>query len=297
MADATNWQALPERVRAIGPRFDLEVLNETRALYAPLVAAQPADGIEISRDLAYGPHERHRLDLFRGPGAGRPVIIFIHGGGFVVGDKNVDELFYTNLGTWFARAGFLAITANYRRAPDFPWPAGSEDVGRVAAWAREHAAAHGGDPARIFLFGQSAGACHVAGYLFDPALQPAAGPGVAGGVLMSGVYRAYGEDVGPGMLAYFGPDEGPRRAHCPMSRVNANRTPLLIGVMELDPPVIATHSFELALALMRHAGRSPKFAWFEGHNHASTVYCFGSGQDDIGQAIGHFVETVGSGRG
>ena len=290
--DRSVPSAAPAEVgRAIadmGATFDFEVLKRTASLYGPLVRAQPKDGVTIERDVRYGEHERHRIDVFR-PAAPGPVIIFVHGGGFVAGDKNVDEDFYTNIGVYFARQGCLAITANYRRAPDHRWPAASEDVGQVVAWAKASAGEHNGDADNIFLFGQSAGACHVAGYLFSPELQPPGGSGVAGGVLMSGVYRAFGADAGPGITVYFGDDEEARAANCPISRVDAAAIPLLIGVMEFDPPSIATHSFELAQAL-RNSGRAPStFSWFAGHNHASTVYSLGSGQDDVGRSIMDFM--------
>jgi acetyl esterase len=275
-------------VADMGTRFDHGVLKRTAALYAPLVRAQPRDGVSILRDLAYGNDERHRIDVFR-PTAKGPVIIFVHGGGFVAGDKNVDADFYSNIGVYFARRGCLAVTMNYRRAPQHLWPAAAEDVASVVAWARAHAAEHNGDPDNIFLFGQSAGACHVAGYLFSPGLQPPDGSGVRGGVLMSGVYRAFGPDAGPGISVYFGEGEAARRAECPIAKAAWARTPLLVGVMEFDPSNISVHTTELVEAL-RNAGREPAGALrFAGHNHASTVYSLGSGQDDVGEAIMRFV--------
>lgn len=275
-------------VAAMGANFDFDVLKRTAALYAPLVRAQPQADVSILRDVAYGADQRHRIDLFR-PASPGPVIVFVHGGGFVAGDKNVDGDFYTNIGVWFARQGCLAVTMNYRRAPQHLWPTAAEDVASVVAWAKDHAVQHNGDPDRIFLFGQSAGACHVAGYLFSPELQPPAGGGVRGGILMSGVYRAFGADAGPGISTYFGEDEDARRANCPLSKVGASDAPLLIGVMEFDPPSIAVHTTELVQAL-RDAGREPAgFRRFAGHNHASTVYSIGSGQDEVGEAIMHFV--------
>ena len=279
--------AAVEGVGAMGPTFDLDVLKRTAMLYAPLVRGQSRDGVGIERDIAYGPDERHRLDLFR-PASPGPVIIFVHGGGFVAGDKNVDADFYSNIGVYFARRGYLTLTMNYRRAPQHLWPAASHDLARVVAWVRTHALDQGGDPDSIFVFGQSAGACHVAGYLFSPELRPV-GSGVKGGILMSGVYRAFGEDPGPGIGLYFGDDEVVRRAECPVSRAAHATTPLLVGVMEFDPPSIAVHTIELVQAL-HDAGRPARRAVsFAGHNHASTVYSLGSGQDDIGHAIIDFI--------
>ena len=136
---AAAWRAIPAQVSAIGPNFDSDVLRRTAALYAPLVRRQSREGVRTQRDIAYGPHERHRLDLFQPDVSGAPMVIFIHGGGFVFGDKNADGDFYTNIGVYFARHGMLAVTANYRRAPDHVWPAGAEDVRAVVGWARANA--------------------------------------------------------------------------------------------------------------------------------------------------------------
>lgn len=280
-------------IAAMGPAFDLNVLQRTAAAYLPLLRRQPQDGVRIEQDIAYGPHERHRFDLFLpADAANAPMMIFIHGGGFVGGNKVVNEDIYRNLGLYFARHGVITLIANYRLAPQSVWPAGSEDVGVLVQWARGNAARLGGDGDAVFLFGQSAGAVHVMGYLFSPELWAGETSGVAGGIGMSGVYRAFGESVGPGGLAYFGEDEGRRRADCPLSRVSGNRTPLLIGVMEYDPPNMAVHSFELAAELTRAGDRAPRFAYYAGHNHASTVYGIGSGQDEVGEDILRFIRDV-----
>jgi triacylglycerol lipase len=181
------------------------------------------------------------------------------------------------------------MIANYRLAPENVWPAGTEDVAALVRWAHDNAATLSSDTDAVFLFGQSAGGAHVTGYLSAPEQWRGGVSGVAGGIVMSGVYRAFGDNVGPGMLAYFGKDEDARRANCPLTRAPANRTPMMIGVMEFDPPDIAVHSFELAAALTRSCGRAPHFVWFEGHNHASTVYGIGSGQDEVGETILRFI--------
>lgn len=277
-------------IARMGPLFNLHVLKETAKLYAPLVRKQKIDGVIVEEDVAYGPDVRHRFDLFRPANAeNAPLLIFIHGGGFVHGGKMVDEDFYRNIGVYFASRGVIAMIANYRLAPQHVWPAGTQDVASLVAWASSHASAISGDANAIFLFGQSAGAAHVAGYLSAPEYWVNGATRVAAGVAMSGVYRAFGDKVGPGMIAYFGDNEDIRRANCPLTRAPANQTPMLIGVMEFDPPEIAVHSFELAAALTRATGRAPRFVWFEGHNHASTVYAIGSGHDDVGETILRFI--------
>lgn len=60
----------------------------------------------------------------------------------------------------FTGQGWLFISANYRLVPEGKHPNNVQDVASAIAWAHEHAAEHGGDPARVFIMGHSAG-CHL----------------------------------------------------------------------------------------------------------------------------------------
>ena len=172
--------AMPPSVREVleqvGPRWGEDIsgnIARTRAAYEPLLRAVPTEGVTVSRDLAYGPYVEQRLDLYRRVGiSGAPVVVFVHGGAYVAGARNDTETIYGNIATFFAREGMLGVNADYRLAPESPWPAGAEDVAGIVAWLHENAARYGGDSNRIFLIGHSAGATHVAGYAFDPTFHP-----------------------------------------------------------------------------------------------------------------------------
>jgi triacylglycerol lipase len=79
----------------------------------------------------------------------------------------------------------ISVSMQPRLAPMHPWPQGALDVAGVVEWLRKYGAQYSGDPDRIFLFGQSAGAAHVATYIFHEEFQPKSGAGVAGAILMS----------------------------------------------------------------------------------------------------------------
>jgi acetyl esterase/lipase len=175
-------------ISAMGAKFGPEEMLRTRALFKPLVEALPHSSAPLIADLPYGPDSRHRLDVAPVAGPSAPVVIFFHGGGFVAGDKNSDGVFYCNVIRYFASHDYLAIAANYRLAPAARWPAGAEDVSAVIQWTRAHAAEYGGDPGRICLLGQSAGASHIATWLINPAFERARGD-IRAAVLMSGFYR------------------------------------------------------------------------------------------------------------
>ncbi len=78
---------------------------------------QSRAGVTITPDLAYGADPRQKLDVLQPEGSAMPVLVYIPGGGFISGDKNTDGVFYSNLGVYFARHGYLTIIANYRLAP------------------------------------------------------------------------------------------------------------------------------------------------------------------------------------
>ncbi|MBN1237353.1 MAG: nuclear transport factor 2 family protein, partial [Gammaproteobacteria bacterium] len=96
-----------EALRGIGARI---APPETTALYAPLHPERPYDGVDVSRDVGYGPHERNVLDVFTAPAAGngRPVVVFVHGGGFTRGAKSAPgSPFYDNVMSWAVSEGFV----------------------------------------------------------------------------------------------------------------------------------------------------------------------------------------------
>jgi len=84
-----------------------------------------------------------------------PLLVFIHGGGWMLGDLESHDAMYRHLAH---RAGCAMLAVEYRLAPEHPFPAGLDDVTNAFAWARREAGALGCDPAQIALGGESAGA-------------------------------------------------------------------------------------------------------------------------------------------
>lgn len=85
---------------------------------------------------------------------GLPVLVYLHGGGWVTGDLDTHEGVCRALAI---RAGCIVVAAHYRLAPEDRWPAAVEDAWAVTEWLAEHAAEIGGDPRRIAVGGDSAG--------------------------------------------------------------------------------------------------------------------------------------------
>src|SRR5947209_5260510 len=85
---------------------------KTAPLYAPLQQEEPYQGVRIERDAKYGPADRNLLDVFA-PEAGssfRPVLMYVHGGGFVAGNKRPPgSPFYDNVMLWAVKNGFDGV--------------------------------------------------------------------------------------------------------------------------------------------------------------------------------------------
>ncbi len=269
--------ALPEavqaRIREIGPTMGLSGVNGTGEALAPVMPENPPPSL---RDVAYGSDPRHRLDVWS-PGAGsRPVLVFVHGGGFTGGNKSREGAFYyDNIAAWAARQGMVGVNITYRLAPAHRYPSAVEDIAAALAWIRAHIAAQGGDPARIVLMGQSAGAAHVADYL----AHHAAGPGVAAAVLVSGVYHLEPRRMGPPEHAYYPNDA----VHSELPGLSRLRIPLLAAIAAHEPQSFRDQGMMLNGALCTHA--CPAFLDLAGHNHFSTVFDIGSADTELSNAI------------
>ncbi|WP_426493548.1 alpha/beta hydrolase [Hymenobacter sp. 102] len=136
------------------------ILSISAAGLAELAVARPSRRVA---DVAYVPATdtaysatRHRLDVYtpRKKASGPlPVVIFMHGGSWNSGSKNL----YTFIGRRLARQGIVAVILNYRLAPQVRVPQMADDCARALAWTVAHIGEYGGDARRVFLMGHSAG--------------------------------------------------------------------------------------------------------------------------------------------
>lgn len=283
-------QRIEDRLRAMGARFDAEVLQHTRGIYRPLVNLEPSGPEQV--DVAYGPADRHRLDVYQAATAPRAVVVFVHGGGFVAGDKNGDGVFYANVGRWLAREGFTAVLPNYRLAPADTWPSGARDIDSVMAWVRQHLMLNEAGMVPVVLWGQSAGASHLATWLFDARCRgPLSLSGLCGVLMMSGYYDVRAP-LSAGPAAYFGVDADLHGDRSPLQRVAQLEVPVGLTVAELDPPDMARQTYALAETLTRVLGRSPWFTYLSGHNHVSPVQSLGSPHTSAAEAVQRFLGGV-----
>lgn len=122
------------------------------------------EDVERFDNIQYGTDEKwNLLDVYRPAemeGKKLPVIVIVHGGGWVYGTKEIYQFYGMNL----AEHGFAVVNYNYRLAPEHKFPASFEDSASVLQWIYSNAGEYGFDLGHIFLAGDSAGG-HMAGII------------------------------------------------------------------------------------------------------------------------------------
>lgn len=133
------------------------VLISCALMTGSLFAADNPKGLQPTHaNISYGPHERNLLDFYRAKGDGpRPLLVYIHGGGWTGGDKKQDLKVFQP----FLDKGISYAAINYRLTPDNPLPAPVHDAARAIQFIRTKAAEWSIDTKHIALTGGSAGAC------------------------------------------------------------------------------------------------------------------------------------------
>jgi acetyl esterase len=291
-------QALDE----IGPAWGQAVerhRDRVMQAYTPLLQRAPRDGLAAVRDIPYGSHPRQVLDVHtnaRFAGAGpRDVLVFIHGGAFVRGAKSVNGLIYDNVPVWFSRQGCIGVNVEYRLAPEARYPAGAEDLALAIDWLQANIAGFGGDPARIFLLGHSAGGTHVATLLFDPLLRARPQRAVTGAILVSARLELDGLPGNPnahGVKGYFGEDPTAWPRMAPASHPDGSDVPLMIVTAQYDNPYLDLYGTRFCAAVAQVRGTLPRYIQMRRHNHTSTVAHFDSGEEYLGREVLAFMATA-----
>lgn len=281
-------------LRQLGRVLTPDLFQKTAACFAATALRPSPDISTVTRDIVYGPDDRHRLDFFvpPGEGKGRPTLVFVHGGGFVRGDKGgPSDPYYNNIGAWAAKQGFLYAGINYRLAPGAMWPAGPQDIAAALTWLADHVEAYGGDRHRIVLMGQSAGAVHVSGYVAGHhGLADAPVPAAA--IMLSGLYDLTTLEHSDYERAYFGSDGGRFAEQSALLSLLASDVPTLYGVAELDPDSFQKQAAQLVSAHMAARGVWPRMLYLSGQNHVSALYQLGLPSDLLGPALADFISLA-----
>jgi acetyl esterase/lipase len=146
-----------DRVNAAPPVSEVSLDEARRAVDdETLDVCGPVDDVaHVEDELVDGPVGPLRMRVYRPQGGGsRPVVVYFHGGGWVVGSIESHDPVCRAIA---ARTPCVVVSVDYRLAPENPFPAAVEDAWAATVWAAEHAAALGADPERLVVAGDSAG--------------------------------------------------------------------------------------------------------------------------------------------
>lgn len=145
------------------------LISQQAAALSPLDlvnAISPDGGVGVSKDIAYGEDAAQNLDVYYPKALAKavrkgstieqryPLVVFVHGGSWENGNKDQ----YAFVGQSFAQAGYVTAVINYRKAPEFVYPAFVQDSAQAIAWVYQNADKLYANPEKMAVVGQSAGA-------------------------------------------------------------------------------------------------------------------------------------------
>ena len=290
-ADSPMPPEIAKKLAELGRVIDPQA---TAKLYAPLQPTEPYFGFRIERDLKYGPAERNRLDIFmpQNVTSGRPVLIFVHGGAFIGGNKRMpNSPFYDNVMMWAVKNGFIGVNITYRLAPGSPWPAGAEDVAAAIRWVSDEIGERGGDASRIYLMGHSAGAIHVASYVSHPEFYKVKNGGLKGAITVSGIYDLTAAPLTDPERAYFGNDASHYADESSLPGLLKTNIPLMAVSSELDLPGFVKQLDLFKDATCKRPAGCARTVMLPQHSHMSEVYSINTEDTRLTDQILEFVKA------
>ena len=266
--------------------------------------------VQVTRGIQYAPGagRKHQLDVYA-PRLGvrdAPVLLQIHGGGWVIGDKREQALPLMN---HLAARGWVCVAANYRLSPRATFPDHLVDLKLALRWIRENIAEFGGDPLFVAASGGSAGG-HLSSLLALTAGDPEYQPGfeevdtsLRACVPFYGVYDLtdqYRLQAQPGLDSFFGrvvmkksfaeePDAF--RSASPMHRIHADAPPFFVIHGSHDSLASVEEARQFA-KLLRETSKAPvAYAEIPGAQHAFEVF-HSRRTAHVVRAVGRFLGYV-----
>jgi len=298
---------------------------ETAFLYAPLEPKPPFPDVKFTRDISFGPDEKDVLDVAEPAkgGGSRTVLMYISGG---AGNKQQGgpngEAFYDNVMVWAVKNGMVGV--NVQRHPGKEWDDPAKATGMAVTWVSQNIAMHKGNPARVFIWTQSAGNIPVSTYIGHSDLWGAKGVGVKGVLFMSppafdilpatpppvqgggGGFGACGKPTGytppeapagggrgrgPGGPGRAQVDQATQLARSNLPGLISSKLPFMVAVAELDPPNIIGFAETLRDELCK-ANRCPTYVTFKDHSHISEVMAPNTKDDSVTGPILKWIKSV-----
>jgi arylformamidase len=240
-------------------------------------------------DIAFGETPKQRLDVYLPENSVKnaPVLLFLHGGGFMEGDR----AHYGYVARPYVEKGIITVVSGYRMAKrGVPYPAQSDDTKAAIIWIYKNIAKFGGDPNMLFLSGHSVGATLAADVSFDRSWMKQAGvphDAIKGIAAISGDY-----DLSPGENVDY----------APTAELEARASPLRHIV---DPAALAVVAAGTSEGKMRASseemerqlkakGVSTRLLVMQGADHKDTVLALGDPASPLAAAVLQMIGTAQS---
>jgi len=276
-------------------------------LTAGLVACSPLSAINalspggastVTPDLPYGPLPRQKLDVYapKHHQGLSPVVVFFYGGNWNSGER-AD---YAFVGHALASRGYVAVIADYRLYPEVHYPEILQDTARAVAWTALEVRRYGGDPARLFVMGHSAGAYNAAMVALDASLLARHGmrqQDLRGWIGLAGPYDFLPIENPDTKPVFFFPDT-PASSQ-PINHVTAAAPPALLiapqpGKDKLVDPRRNTGGLAAAL---RAQGRPVTEQYLDGVSHATLVASLASPLRMLAPTLDHISAFIDANSG
>jgi acetyl esterase/lipase len=233
------------------------------------LSPKPKASRRVAADLAYGPHPRQRLDIYRPKAATAdlPLVVFIYGGAWNSGDRRD----YGFVGRSLAARGHVVVIPDYRVLPEVEYPDFLTDCALAVTWASRHAREFGARASRLVLVGHSAGAYNAAMLALVP--QYGVSADVRAVVGLSGPYDFYPFDIEISKRT-FGAVADPLATQ-PINFVTRAAPPMLLVSADGDKLVYPRNTTALSARLRDH-GVPVVEQHLPGGGHPTTLLEMGS---------------------
>lgn len=235
-----------------------------------LNALSPGSALRASASVPYGPHARHKLDIYTPdkPTSSTPVVVFFMGGNWVKGER-AD---YAFVGRALAARGYVVVIPDYRLYPEVRYPHFLDDSAQAVAWTAREIARFGGDPKRLYLMGHSAGAYNASMVALDPAYLARYGmraSALRGWIGLAGPYD-FLPIVNPTTRPVFHhPDTPP--ASQPIRHASRSSPPALLIAANSDDLVNPRQNTGALASKLRANGVTVQEVYFDGVTHITLL--------------------------
>lgn len=251
----------------------------------------PASNVDEASDLAYGKDPRQRLDIYtpRSKPEHAPVVVFFYGGSWSHGER-AD---YAFVGRALAERGVVAVVADYRLYPQAHYPDFLEDSAKALVWTRQHIETYGGDPARLYVMGHSAGAYNAAMLALDQrwlAKEGASTRMISGWIGLAGPYDFLPIKDPEIQRAFLFPDT-PSDSQ-PINHTNAGSPPALLIASRKDQEVDPKRNTGGLAIKLRAAGLPVHEVYFSRTNHRTLIGAFAGPLRSLAPVIDEVVTFV-----